>query len=343
MRKKFLTYIIISLVLMALITVFSVSLRNKKVLHSNVIVQQTMITDFASSAISASLENGLLAYMKVTMEGLASYAGFKLAIAYDSDLTPLLSIPPGSAINAAVEHEIRGMMASDLRSRLVSEGSVVYSISAILDAEGDTLGYFLLSFDNAAIEQEIANSIIYTALLAAALGLPIIIIISLQISHMIAPIVGVAETMKKLAAGDVIESLQYRAADEVGLLAESCNSMVEQIREKDRRLASYIEKVESARHDADEQRVLAEPRGIAVDQVAPLSQRVAKLGIGAKREDAAIDIHGGIVAHGAAVGGGDFVIGIAVGLQDLDDGGQHGGALAVCAAGWKTHHVACFS
>ncbi|MNT26334.1 hypothetical protein D3C72_1619000 [compost metagenome] len=78
-----------------------------------------------------------------------------------------------------------------------------------------------------------------------------------------------------------------------------------------------------------EQRILAQPRGLAVKQVAAVAERIAQLCVCAQRKDAAIDIDCGIVLHGAAVRGGNLVIGIAVGLQHLDEVGQQRGALAV--------------
>ncbi|MNT29012.1 hypothetical protein D3C72_1647360 [compost metagenome] len=78
-----------------------------------------------------------------------------------------------------------------------------------------------------------------------------------------------------------------------------------------------------------EQWILAKAGGLAIEEVMAVAERVAQLCIRAQREDAAVDVDRRIVLHGSAVGGGDLVIGVAVGLQHLDDLGQQRGALAV--------------
>jgi hypothetical protein len=79
-----------------------------------------------------------------------------------------------------------------------------------------------------------------------------------------------------------------------------------------------------------EQRVFAQAGGVAIGQVVRSPKPSPSLGVGAQREDAAVHVHGGVVFDRAAVGGGDLVIGIAVGLQHLDHGRQHAGR-AACA------------
>jgi hypothetical protein len=84
-----------------------------------------------------------------------------------------------------------------------------------------------------------------------------------------------------------------------------------------------------------EQRVFAQAGRVAIGQVVHITQAVAQFGVGAQREDAAVHIHRGVVLDRAAVGGGNVVIGIAVGLQHFHGLGQQGGALFVgeCAQG----------
>ena len=101
--------------------------------------------------------------------------------------------------------------------------------------------------------------------------------------------------------------------------------------------AGEVEGVDEQRHAACghqhvlglEQRVFSQAAGLAVHQVAPLAQAFAHLGVLAQGEDAAVNVHGRVVLHRAAVGGGDLVVGVAVGLQHLDHGRQHLAALRV--------------
>ena len=90
-----------------------------------------------------------------------------------------------------------------------------------------------------------------------------------------------------------------------------------------------------------EQRVFAQAHHVGVHQVVALAQRFAELGVGAQGKDAAVNVHRRVVLHRAAVGGGNLVIGVAVGLQHLDGGAQQGGALAVVqGAQGSAAHVA---
>ena len=78
-----------------------------------------------------------------------------------------------------------------------------------------------------------------------------------------------------------------------------------------------------------EQRVFAQAHHVGVYQMVALAQRFAEFGVSAQGKDAAVNVHRRVVLHRAAVGGGDLVIGVAVGLQHLDGGAQQGGTLAV--------------
>ena len=78
-----------------------------------------------------------------------------------------------------------------------------------------------------------------------------------------------------------------------------------------------------------EQRVFAQTHHVGVHQVVAPAQRFAQFGVGTQGKVAAVNIDCRVIFYRAAVGGGDVVIGVAIGLQDLDGRRQHGGALAV--------------
>jgi hypothetical protein len=75
--------------------------------------------------------------------------------------------------------------------------------------------------------------------------------------------------------------------------------------------------------------ILAQACGLTVEQVAPVAQRVGQPRIRRQRVDRTVDVDGRVVLHGAAVGGGDVVVGIAVRLQHLHHLGQQLAAPAV--------------
>ena len=77
------------------------------------------------------------------------------------------------------------------------------------------------------------------------------------------------------------------------------------------------------------QRVFAQAGGLAIAHEVAVAQRFAQLGVGAQREDGAVNVHRRVGFDGAAVGGGDVVVGVAVGLQHLDRRCQQGSAFAV--------------
>lgn len=77
------------------------------------------------------------------------------------------------------------------------------------------------------------------------------------------------------------------------------------------------------------QRVFAQAGGFAVQHVVTFAQGFAQLRVGGERVNAAVNVHGRVVFYSAAVGGGDLVISVAVGLQDLDHRMEQGGALRV--------------
>jgi len=68
------------------------------------------------------------------------------------------------------------------------------------------------------------------------------------------------------------------------------------------------------------QDVFGQSSGLAVVQKMHIAQTLAHLGVGAQGVNATVHVHRGVVFHGTAVGGGDVVVGIAVGLQDFRGG-----------------------
>ncbi|MCY1309850.1 hypothetical protein D9M70_599860 [compost metagenome] len=84
-----------------------------------------------------------------------------------------------------------------------------------------------------------------------------------------------------------------------------------------------------------EHRVLGHADALAVEQQLGVAQGLALLGEVAQGEDATIDVHRRVLGGGAAVGGGDLVIGVAVRLEHLHDLAQQRGALPVseCSQG----------
>ena len=78
-----------------------------------------------------------------------------------------------------------------------------------------------------------------------------------------------------------------------------------------------------------EQRILAKPCHFAVEQVVAVAKRLAHLGIGAQCEDAAVYVDGRVILHGAAVGGCNLVVGVAIGLKQLAGGAEQCGTLPV--------------
>ena len=78
-----------------------------------------------------------------------------------------------------------------------------------------------------------------------------------------------------------------------------------------------------------EQWVFAQTHHVGVYQVVALAQRFTELGVGAQGKDATVNVHRRVIFDGAAVRGGDFVVGVAVGLQHFDGGAQQGCAFAV--------------
>ena len=76
-------------------------------------------------------------------------------------------------------------------------------------------------------------------------------------------------------------------------------------------------------------RVFGHADALAVEQQLGVAQGRALLGVVAQGEDGAVDVHTRVFGHGAAVGGGDLVVGVAVGLQHFGDFCQKGCALAI--------------
>ncbi len=258
MKKKFLIIIFSALTAIVVATVAAITINNERLLKENALHRQMITASFASSAIETGLSNGLVTFIKKTMEGLELDTSFNAAITYDSDLTPILTLPKKYSLPTHVEAQLINWVSdTQFKQQTVHDKSMSFHLLAFKDHDDEVLGYFLLSFDNSIIEQEIIKSIQYASLSAILITLPIMLAISWQISRMIVPILVVIRNMKKLANGELTEKLVYSKNDEIGTLVASCNSMVVQIEHQKQAVSENIERVQSAQREAELQRTIA--------------------------------------------------------------------------------------
>ena len=77
------------------------------------------------------------------------------------------------------------------------------------------------------------------------------------------------------------------------------------------------------------QGVFAQTCRLAIQHEVLVAQRLTHFGVGSQGINATVNVHRCVVFNCATVGGCNIVIGIPIGLQNLDGCGQHASALAI--------------
>lgn len=172
MKKKILLYfLLLCLLIVVSLSIFTLSAVNQEKSKEIVRQQQSTLVSFTHSAISIGLSEGLIDYIRLTLQQLSEDNNFHGVVVYDVNVTPLLSVPNRFQPSEHIFQKIETMVLnqSDNFSREIeelSESSILYKFTPIFDDDNDALGYLLLAFDNTVLESAAKKAMFYTFLLA---------------------------------------------------------------------------------------------------------------------------------------------------------------------------------
>ncbi len=138
--------------------------------------QQRTLKGFGTGNITVGLENGLMDFMRTTLEQLRKYSIFEGAILYDAEWTPLLAMPEDFVIPDDLFQKL-------VESKKAQKGQKTYEMEAILDEDSDVLGSLLLTFDLSPIQQENRRGLLYALAAGILIALPIMKILAWWLSR----------------------------------------------------------------------------------------------------------------------------------------------------------------
>ncbi len=142
---------------------------------------------------------------------------------YDEDKTPIVVSPKDFELPFDIEIFIpKDIPVEKFNKNTIVDGYVSYNLSSLRDEDGEIVGYLLLSYDNSIIKSKMYSTVRSAVIVTILILLPVLLIISNQISKMTAPLIKAVSNMKSLADGETnFKITGTDRNDEIGLMAKT--------------------------------------------------------------------------------------------------------------------------
>ncbi|SYX84298.1 methyl-accepting chemotaxis protein [Paenibacillus alvei] len=159
-------------------------------------------------------------YLKV-LQGSRSFVELGNAPGSDYEIKPEL-------VDAIHEMERTGVGFSDIYEDL--DGEWITVLKPIYNDRNQTIAVFAVDFNNQKIEDDL-NSMLWEVVgFGSAIGVVFIIVIAFLIRRLVKPLTELSVLSTRVAAGDLTVSIPVRSKDEIGVLSDSFNTMIAQIK-----------------------------------------------------------------------------------------------------------------
>lgn len=159
-------------------------------------------------------------YLKV-LQGSRSFVELGIAPGSDYEIKPEL-------VDAIHEMERTGVGFSDIYEDL--DGEWITVLKPIYNDRNQTIAVFAVDFNNQKIEDDL-NSMLWEVVgFGSAIGVVFIIVIAFLIRRLVKPLTELSVLSTRVAAGDLTVSIPVRSKDEIGVLSDSFNTMIAQIK-----------------------------------------------------------------------------------------------------------------
>lgn len=176
MRHRVLILIIALLVVSIGSTIGVLAYRSRQTTVRSLNEQRDALTQFAVGTVEIGLSTGRIDAVLEFLNELSANPLLAGAIIYDADADALMGVPDGFHIDEAIEELV-------LAGGNVVEGDFAYQ-SAILEDEGEVIGYLLLVVSFESINREAKNALVFTVFIGLAVLLPVTIIIAWVLTWM---------------------------------------------------------------------------------------------------------------------------------------------------------------
>jgi methyl-accepting chemotaxis protein len=159
-------------------------------------------------------------YLKV-LQGSRSFVELGIAPGSDYEIKPEL-------VDAIHEMERTGVGFSDIYEDL--DGEWITVLKPIYNDRNQTIAVFAVDFNNQKIEDDL-NSMLWEVVgFGSAIGVVFIVVIAFLIRRLVKPLTELSVLSTRVAAGDLTVSIPVRSKDEIGVLSDSFNTMIAQIK-----------------------------------------------------------------------------------------------------------------
>ncbi|OBY79105.1 chemotaxis protein [Paenibacillus sp. KS1] len=159
-------------------------------------------------------------YLKVLL-GSRSFTELGNAPGSDYEVKPEL-------VDAIYEMERTGVGFSDVYRDLGGEWITV--LKPIYNERNQTIAVFAVDFNNQKIKDDL-NSMLWEIIgIGSSIGIVFIIVIAFLIRRLVRPLTQLSVLSTRVAAGDLTVSIPVRSKDEIGVLSDSFNTMIAQIK-----------------------------------------------------------------------------------------------------------------
>ena len=162
--------------------------------------QQNTLVKFAVDNVELGLSTGQMDAVRKTLGIVQSYSIFHGAILFDSESTPLLTIPENFEIPIMIKDKI--VKPDSVATGKIAREEVSYETDSIKDINGEIIGYLMIAFTLEPLKKEIIREISYTSLLGTIILLLATVLVVWQITRIIKPLGEMAKAAKRIGAGD---------------------------------------------------------------------------------------------------------------------------------------------
>ncbi|MCM3290853.1 methyl-accepting chemotaxis protein [Paenibacillus sp. MER 180] len=159
-------------------------------------------------------------YLKV-LQGNDSFVELGNAPGSEYEIKPEL-------VDAIHEMERTGVGFSDIYEDL--DGEWITVLKPINNDRNETIAVFAVDFNNKKIDGDL-NSMLWEIIgIGSSIGIVFIIVIAFLIRRLVRPLTQLSVLSTRVAAGDLTVSIPVRSKDEIGVLSDSFNTMIAQIK-----------------------------------------------------------------------------------------------------------------
>lgn len=234
--------------------------------------QQQSLVGFAKNNIEVGLSEGLIDFVKVTLERLQTHTIFEGGVIYDAVMTPILVLPEDFTLPEAISARL-------VETPKIKDGDRHYQRIQLNDEDDELLGHLTLSFSFAPLRADFYRALLISISMGLAIAVPVLVIIMWQLARTIRPLRTVIGGLTRSA--DSVGSASIQVASSSEAVAEGADKQAAaqaktsvSLEEMTRRTHDSAENADHANRLASESQTALE-RGCAAMQ--QMSDAIAKI------------------------------------------------------------------